>query len=87
MARTEDEVSEPPHTDLKTWDAHERVSEAPRRASDDATTTGFNDRRVVPARLGRDGQRRVRMSFVQARQVMEVSGFPGHASFAGPSRA
>jgi len=25
--------------------------------------------------------------FVQARQVMEVSGFPGHASFAGPSRA
>jgi len=25
--------------------------------------------------------------FVQARQVMEVSGFPGHTSFAGPSRA
>jgi len=25
--------------------------------------------------------------FVQARQVMEVSGFPGHVSFAGPSRA
>jgi|SRR5262245_3375116 len=26
---------------------------------DDATTTGFDDRHVVPARLGRDGQRRV----------------------------
>src|SRR5262249_24369278 len=32
-----------------------------RRASDDATATDFGDRHAVPARLGRDGQRRVRV--------------------------
>jgi len=35
----------------------------------DARATGFGDRRAVPARLGRDGQRRVRVAAVEESTV------------------
>jgi serine/threonine protein kinase len=53
-------VDKPGVTETRMWGG----ARAPREASDDATASGFSDPRVLPARLGRDGQRRVRVGVV-----------------------
>jgi len=61
-------VDNPGVTETRLWGSYEKVmvirrARLSRRASDDASVLGFGDR-TVPARLGRDGERRVRVGAV-----------------------